>query len=143
MDTTITVKRKSNFVAMLRPFTVKVDGNKMAAVKNGQQCMFSIAPGQHQIEIVGALWARSQIIAINATEGAALTFECGIMNKYVMPLFLLILIIIPVRIFEHELLAHSLMVSILLLLGSLAFVAYALVVSFRRNMMYYLKQVSD
>jgi hypothetical protein len=137
MDATITVQRKPSFIGMLRPITVYVDGKKAAAVKNGQDCSFSLAPGRHEIETKGSLWAKSQKIPIDVQSGAKLDFECGIMTQYVVPVFVGGLSMFLVSNFAAQIVREPLL-FIATPITMVVFLIYALAVSFRRNMMYYL-----
>ena len=139
MDATVLVKRNFNFVAMLRPFTIKIDGQQMTKVKNGKECSFSVSPGKHQIEMVGPLWAKSEVITLDAKDGDTLRFECGLNMKYGWAVVILSIIMFQIRHFTTTFSSQP-SVQVVCWLFVLIYVLIAVVVPYRRGMMYYLRQ---
>lgn len=68
MNTTIAIHRISGFQARYRAYTVKVDGQNVAKLRNGKTTEIPVAPGRHLLQLsVDWLWTSPEIeVAVTA-----------------------------------------------------------------------------
>jgi hypothetical protein len=138
--TKIKVKRRANYMGFLRAFKIYVDGKKVAAVGNGQEVDFEIEPGRHCIDILGSIWAKSQVLDIGAQPGETLVFECGIESKFMYPFFVAIFISFLSRA-VLPMIPGGRIISFVLVLALFVYSIVFTVMTFQRGTVYYLKQV--
>ena len=138
----ITVRRRDHYMGLLRSFKIYVDDKMLATVGNGKAVDFEVEPGLHRIDVLGALWAKSQELSFEAQSGANLTFECGIQGKYLYPFLVMVIISFFAKGFLYTLPGGR----ILALCITLAIFVYSIVLTamtFRRGVVYYVKQVES
>jgi len=136
---TLIVRRKSSWIAMLRAFKVYVDDKKLASLKSGEETRLEIAPGHHKIDVLGALWSKSEVYDIDVQPGQTVTFECGVRSK---GLFIVMAIFFAWNV-AKPVLNHMPGGVWLVLVGSLLVFVMCLAyfaMSFKRGTMYYLHQ---
>jgi len=85
----IRIHRSREYFAKLRGYRVRIDGEDVANVRDGQTLTLDVAPGPHELEL-RVDWCRSNTIEFYASEGA-LDFECLSAMKQFPKIFLSIL----------------------------------------------------
>ena len=71
----VTVRRLDSSSASLRRFTISIDGEQVARIKQGQTVTFEVDPGTHIIR-VRMDWDRSEKIEFMAVAGRTVYFVC-------------------------------------------------------------------
>ncbi|MEQ9406884.1 MAG: hypothetical protein RIK87_04125 [Fuerstiella sp.] len=73
---TVSVRRIAKWAAKLRKVDIKVDGEQVGTLRNGEEKAFSVSPGQHSIR-VEAPWLSSNdlLFSVDAGETADLDYE--------------------------------------------------------------------
>ena len=141
MDKTAKIKvtRKANYMGFLRSFKVYVDDKKVATIGNGQEVEFELAPGQHRIDVLGSLWAKTKIIDFDVKPGETLNFECGVEGKYLYPFFIIVMISLFFRTSLY-LIPGGRTIALLVALAVMIYSIVMTYVTFQRDTVYYLKK---
>ena len=71
---TLTVSRQSTLVDFIRSYSIVVDNKKIGKVNNGASNSFTIAPGNHTIEMK-IDWCGSKTLQFSATDGETVSFR--------------------------------------------------------------------
>lgn len=141
MDKTAKIKvvRRANYMGFMRAFKIYVDDKKMTTVGNGKEVEFELAPGHHRIDILGSLWAKSEIIDIDLAPGETIRFECGVEGKLLYPFFVIVFISILVRTFLRAMPGGT-MIALAVALAVMVYAIVMTVLTFKRGTVYYLKK---
>lgn len=88
------LKRDSGWADRARAYKVVLDGKVMGEIKNGEEKMFDIAEGEHEL-VIKIDWCASNTVNFNKN-GNATIFECG-SNLRGVKIFLSLIYVIFMR----------------------------------------------
>ena len=137
-EATIKIRRRWNFVGAIRKFTVFVDGNKIGTIKNGKEESFTISSGKHLMVVKGAVWSKTQAISLDLAPEQKKTFECGVINSYLLKVVALLAPTINGDFFLHSYTAKLFFWTLLFCFGIFLFLA-----TLKPGKVYYLKDTSN
>lgn len=137
-DATIKIRRRWNFLGAIRKFTVFVDGNKIGTINNGKEESFAISPGKHLMVVKGAMWSKTQAISLDLAPEQKKTFECGVINSY-----LLQVVALWVPIITGDFFLHSYTAKLFFWILIFCFGIFLSLATLKPGKVYYLKDTSN
>ena len=69
-------RRPTPWVDRARAYKVAIDGERMGSVGFGQEQVFEVAPGRHQVQL-HIDWCRSRPVEVDVAEGAEVRLACS------------------------------------------------------------------